>query len=512
MEHWFDRFTKKVAADGMSRRGVILGIGAIAGVAAMSTRVGSAFAQGTRGEACSRVASRTHISETRRHTTGALNAHQETSFLPATGATTSILTVDRDGKLVARLVMQRARDGSVKATTTYGTEIKGPRSITYDSRDGKSFQKTVDGRASTGSQPQDAPQIDSNLERELRSLVSEMKSPPQNCRNEAPPVTPVAHRPVPNLPLQNPPAAAKSGAHSLTGAPTGSNRSAAFDWYLPQGTYNSPACTDCGNDCTDDYGKCWFNTDNIWDVLGSTVSDIGPQALAKFAVCMGDYTYCGIKCQTPGHGCCPSQCGDLGDCCGENATCMLPIQKTCCPPNQHVCKGTCCEKGVIGCAPDGFCACPSGQTPCGDACCPAGNICCGGACCTATHCNNGTCTVVPQMASCGNVTCGAFDNCCGGKCCFGTCTNGNVCCPPGQGCGNACCGPGQTCTDSTKGICTSPTTGTCPAGQVECASNQPGGAVSMQTCCAPSVTCCLGKCCPSGYECCAGGCEISCVK
>jgi hypothetical protein len=517
MEHWFDRFTKKVASDGMSRRGLILGIGTVAGVAAMSTRVGSAFAQGTRGEVCSRVASRAHMAETRRHTTGALNAHQETSFLQATGATTSILTIDRRGKLVTRLAMQRARDGSVKMTTTYGSEIKGPRSITYDSRDGKSFQKTIDGRPSTGSQPQDAPQIDSNLKEELRSLLTEMKSPAQNCRKEPVPVPPAAHRPVPpNLPLQNRPTAAKGNAHSETASPPGTNRRASFDWHPPQGTYDdAPGCDDCETGCNDDYTKCYFNFDNLVDIITTVVTDLGPQILGKAAVCMADYGLCFVKCQVPGHGCCPSLCGDLGECCGEHETCMLPLQKTCCPANHVVCKHVCCALGTAGCAPDGFCACPSGQTPCGDACCPTGNICCNGACCTAAHCNNNVCSVAPPSAICGGTTCGPFDNCCGGKCCFGTCTTGNVCCPPGQGCGNACCGPGQTCTDPTKGICSSPTTGTCPAGQVECTSRQPGlgtVVVNMQTCCASNVTCCFGRCCTFGQVCCDGGCDESCVE
>lgn len=521
MEHWFDRFTKKVAADGMSRRGLILGIGAVAGVAAMSTRVGSAFAQSTHGEACVRVASHTHMAETRRHTTGALSAQQENSFIQATGAATTILTIDRAGKLVVRLEMQRARDGSVKATTTYGAEIKGPRSITYDSRDGKSFQKTVDGRPSTGSQPQDTPQIEPALQRELRSLLSEMKSPPQNCRREPAPVTPVTHRPPPpNLPLQTPPTAARSGARSITAGPVGTYRRASADWYLPQSTYGGPACDTCGDGCTDTYNSCLLSADDLMSNILSSLSDAG-QGLAAVAACQADYGNCQAKCQTLSHGCCPSQCGSLGECCGENSTCMLPLQKSCCSPNHIVCRGVCCEKGVAGCASDGFCGCPQGQTVCGDFCCPTGNVCCGGTCCTASNCHSNTCTVVPQMASCGNVTCGALDTCCGGECCFGTCIfssrdnhSSHQCCPPGQGCGNKCCATGQTCTDPIKGICTSPTTGTCPAGQVECTSRQPGTGtvvVNMQTCCAPSVTCCFGLCCPPGYECCAAGCQQSCV-
>jgi hypothetical protein len=119
---------------------------------------------------------------------------------------------------------------------------------------------------------------------------------------------------------------------------------------------------------------------------------------------------------------------------------------------------------------------------------------------------------VPPQASCGGAAC-VFGSCCGGKCCFGTCLANTQCCPPGQGCGNACCAPGQTCTDSTKGICTSPTAAGCPAGQVQCTSHQPGAAagVNTQICCASNVTCCFSRCCAPGQECCDSGCSLSCV-
>jgi hypothetical protein len=483
----------------------------------MSARVRSAFAQGTGDEPCVRMASRGRgrAAQTRRHTTGALRAQHETSFVQATGAATTILTIDRGGKLVARLEMQRARDGSVKMTTTYGAEIKGPRSITLDSPDGRSFQRTVDGQRSTAAQPQKAPQIEPALQGELRSLFAEMKSPARNCRREAAPVTPTSDRPAPpNLPLQKPPTVTKSGARSLVAAaPPGTFRRASFDWHLPQGTFESPACDTCeGDQCNDNYDSCLFDAENLISTIFSIVTDFGPQLAGKVALCLADYGVCLTKCQTPGHGCCPSQCGSLGECCGENEKCMLPLQKTCCPPNHSVCRGVCCEQGVVGCAPDGFCACPQGQTPCGDSCCPTGNICCGGSCCAANSCNNGTCTVVPPQASCGGAAC-VFGSCCGGKCCFGTCLANTQCCPPGQGCGNACCAPGQTCTDSTKGICTSPTAAGCPAGQVQCTSHQPGAAagVNTQICCASNVTCCFSRCCAPGQECCDSGCSLSCV-
>jgi hypothetical protein len=506
----------------MSRRGAILGIGAVTGVAAMSAGVRSAFAQSpapSSAEPCVRLASRARFAETRRHSSGGLKAQQETSFDRATGAVYAILTIDRGGKLVARLEMQRTRDGATKTTTTYGAEIQGPRSIVHASSDGRSFVRSVDGRPSgTGApQPQDTLKVDPALRQELRSLFAGMKLAPQTCRREDPPLIRGAIQAPPSRPLAHPPAPARSGVRSLTASasPPGTFRRAAFNWFEPN-SHEAPACTQCGTDCNNDYGKCIFDSDNLIDLLLSAASDIGPQVAIKVAVCLGDYAACGVKCQLPGNGCCPVQCGSITDeCCGQNSTCMLPSGKTCCPPGQRVCRGTCCEQGVAGCAADGFCGCPQGQTPCGDACCSgAGVICCGNTgCCTADKCHNGLCTDIPvQLAKCGGVQCGPFDNCCGGKCCTGTCTANNQCCPPGSGCGSNCCAPGQVCTDSNKGICSAPTG--CPAGQSSCETHMPGAAqgVNTQICCPSSVTCCLGRCCPPDTECCAGGCQSTCVR
>ena len=530
MQHWFDRLSKRVAANDMSRRRAILGVGAMAAVAATSGRVGSAFAQSlapSRDETCVRRTHSGRFGETRRRVHQGLTGHLETSFDQATGTTIAVLTVDRGAKLVARVETQRTKDGAVKITTTYGSEIRGARIITHTSRDGRQFLRSIDGRPPESRAPQQpgspqqpsAPRIDPALERDLRALFAEMSQEQQNCRQEdepeVPRTTPPRFHPLVRENSQTRTGAERNGFRSFAPSPPGTFRRAAFNWYEPA-SRSSPSCTRCGTRCNDAYGKCVFNADTVGDFIWSALSDFGPQIAAKISACMVALGICGAHCHLPGEGCCPVQCGGLTDnCCGENSTCMLPKQRTCCPPNQIVCKGTCCERGVVSCAPDGFCGCAAGQTPCGNDCCEGGNICCGNTgCCTAARCRSGVCSDIPvQQAKCNGVQCGAFDNCCGGKCCTGTCTSNNQCCPPGRGCGNNCCGPTQTCTDSNKGICSNPTG--CPAGQKSCETHMPGApnGVNTQICCPSNVTCCNGSCCPPNTECCGSdGCRSTCVR
>jgi hypothetical protein len=406
------------------------------------------------------------------------------------------LTINRGQNLVARVQLNRARNGAVTVTTTYGTEIRGPRTVTLSSQDGKTFQRTG-ARGPAGEQIVVAP----DLRQSVQALATELRRRPPTCENDVEPDKP-----------QPKPRAHRSALRS--DAP-GQFRRAAFNYYVPA-AQNSPSCDGCLDRCgSEHYRDCIFNTDNLTDILFSTIEVAGPQAAVKVAVCAALYAACCANCYRSGQGCCPVSCGGLTDtCCGTGATCMLPQQRTCCPPGQRVCRGVCCENSVVACAPDGFCGCAQGQTPCGDNCCEAGQVCCGGtSCCPAEKCRTtGICSDVPEMAKCGGQTCGAFDNCCGGQCCFGTCIN-NQCCPLKQGCGNVCCTPGQTCVS--PGNCLSPTlrcrsTGRPELRRVSCRTQNAAGA-SIEICCRRGAECCAGQCCPTGQECCfSNGREVGC--
>jgi hypothetical protein len=306
-------------------------------------------------------------------------------------------------------------------------------------------------------------------------------------------------------------------ARSLVAADRGALRRAAFNWHAPTASdINVPACAHCADTCNNEDADCEIGA------FVTVILSAGAGAAGVFT-CHVEMAGCIATCYLRGHGCCPTDCNRGptvagGSCCGVNETCLLPGQQNCCPASQHVCRGTCCEQGVVGCAPDGFCGCDSGETPCGDDCCPAtkqvGNtqvpqVCCGGGCCDAGKCQNGTCTSVPQAALCGGQPLGAFQNCCNGRACTGVCVGGQ-CCDGALVCGGACCAQGQFCIG---GRCTGPIA--CPAGQSACDFVVPPGNDTTklaQMCCPTGNGCCSGQCCPPGTECCTSGiCRTSCI-
>jgi len=573
MEHWFDSFVRRAAAGGTStsRRGVLVGLFAtvgasvaggralaalaesdpdVTGPTTLSRRLDRRFSQEARSPT-ERAGCAVHISGSRRSQRlsaayGRLTMSNQVSIDLASGIGTRTATVRQDNTLVVRVEARANKSGDGNVTVTYGPAVHGARHVSVTSRDGHNLTGTVDGRTFHGSsrpgtrghqafsheslrfadgRPHPQLQVDREITEGLPHLIRELAAAERFCPHVDPALRRAPRGPgrrrrtdVDQPPAGGPPPrrALHSNVRSFGNkANSGALRRAAFDWHLPNSnSLNDRACRNCADTCDKEDADC------AGGALVTTILTAGVGAAGVF-VCHAEWVGCNAVCHLPGHGCCPTPCstgGDVaaalaGDCCSPNESCMLPAQKTCCPAGQHVCRGTCCERGVIGCADDGFCGCPSNQTPCGDECCQPGQVCCGGNCCAADKCNNGVCTVVPRQAKCGNQTCGPFDNCCGGRCCTGTCVNNSQCCPPGpQTCGPACCAPGQTCTDSARGICSNQRS--CPAGQSACETVMPGSppGVTTQMCCPTGTSCCLGNCCPPGFECCAGGCEPTCVR
>jgi hypothetical protein len=524
-EHWFDALTKRVASGGVSRRWAILGVGAVAAAAAMSGGVGPSLAQQhyrprRKGQApqppgapptdgpCVRRMIGGRTLETRVAGREGISLRKDLSFDRATGTTAAVLTFSRGQSTIARLQIQRDRSGAITSTTTYGTEVKGPRTFSWTSPDGRNFRATIDGRPidsqrgfRRGGEVGPEITLDPALRQSLLDLASELRKPTSGCRTEIPP----EQSPPPARPAPRPPAEKGRFRRAVPGQ-SGAFRRAAFNWYVPA-AQNSPACTRCHDRCSDDYADCVFDPDKLLDWISAIGAPV--TVFTRIGPCLAACAACNANCYLPEQGCCPVSCGGLTEsCCGNGATCMLPAQRTCCPPGQVVCRGTCCEQGVVGCAKDGFCGCPKDQEPCGDACCEERQMCCGGACCAPGRCQNGICGDSPQRARCGNVICAPLDNCCGGRCCTGTCVN-NQCCPPARGCGPSCCAPGQNCVDPVKGICQAARI-RCRGFSSPCRTQLPTGQYT-EICCPNGTQCCGGRCCPRGQQCCfRGGREVGC--
>jgi hypothetical protein len=284
------------------------------------------------------------------------------------------------------------------------------------------------------------------------------------------------------------------------------------NWYVPR-SHDAPDCDACHTSCDEDYAKCSADAAGDWFCP--------PCIIPAFIACAAYDVACHLGCYLPGNGCCPVQCGGaLDNCCGYGTICV-PGLNTCCPPDQAVCRGACCDLGVKSCGPDGYCGCYDGQsacgkfccdageTCCGEQCCGAGKTCCGTGCCTPGYCRNGECCEPPNHM-CGTTCCAPLNSCCNGVCCAGSCINGQ-CCPQGKVCGRVCCGPTQNCLDPNNSVC-----GVHQCGRLAPCRNMVNGQFVI-TCCPYGVNCCNGACCAPGMQCCSTGrgdavCRATCVN
>lgn len=242
----------------------------------------------------------------------------------------------------------------------------------------------------------------------------------------------------------------------------------------------TPACQGCVNTCNHIFYAC----------LGLSIFTLG----AGTGACISEQYGCVATCFIPGNGCCKTLCHPLS-CCDSNEQCCG--SDVCCgPTGVEVCgdsaQGACCEADApVGCGDETQVICCAPNFTCCDTgtCCPAGTVCMpGGKCCPSNAACNGSCC--PTGQTCRTTASGAQVCCdhalCGEVCCDSpaTCVNGR--CGLGEPCGNTFCGLTQHCCG---GTCCD----TCINGH-----------------CCPKQNACGSICCPSGQICNAGKCVSGC--
>ena len=505
MAHWFDRLCLSVAGEqqpspaAFDRRGFLFGaLGSFAGAVGSSAK---SWAQPPRrppintptqpprfprplpGQ-CTRTISGNTATQSVELTQGGLTYRRQLTYDAGTKSVTDTVTLAQGATTIATATTNVKTGGATTTTINYGGPVTGIRAAHLTSPDGKVFTGTVDdrrivSRAPSRTTPVTTEYLDhrppavataaTDLHAPVKALVQQASGRFKACHT----ITdhPLVHGPMRTMDY-------KPGGGGANDPGDG--------WYEPGGSYNSPDCDQCENNCNDTAEK--YSGVDDWEVW------ICPPCLAAaLAAYDAIWLACYAACQLPGGGCCPVPCGGAFTCCGKNDHCFRG--DLCCPSNMVVCNNVCCGPNIGSCAGDGTCGCPSGMSSCGESCCSANEDCCGGLCVARGGCNGGCPS--PQFP-CAGQCCGPFSNCCGGKCCLDRCVNG-VCCPMAQACGNVCCPSGQLCNN---GTCFG-----CPGGlgrirRVACQSLGPNNQ-QITTCCQPiAPTCCGGVCCGVGQEYC----------
>jgi hypothetical protein len=505
MTHWMDDLAKGFEKGSMSRRNVfrvaLKGLAVAAGVSLSKQMevVGLAFGQPVRESKCIRELTRDkklrlQVSLDRE----GINFDRQSTYDQVSRVATSEVTIRRERTPLFRADVRATKGGAASVTINYFSGFTGVRNVALKTEDGKTFEGVTDGRAFTMTKsgstfnvkfsdghPQ--PQItgDPKIADVIKALGKESNEAFKTCRQ-----------------------AVFTQQRIMRGG-GGSN------WYLPGGTYNSPNCDNCFENC----GKTAEDICGLedWENLFNWIR------LATALACYPIVTEaCWGTCQLPGGGCCPEPCGDVGDCCGRHDTCFEAAgsgAKLCCPASMVVCQNACCGPFVKTCAPDGSCGCQEGQLGCGGNCCPdsINYKCCGGDCCPKNaECLNNSCCEFPSHA-CAGICCPPFQPCCNNVCCSGNvrCVNG-TCCPVERACDQVCCPEGQTCRNGTciSGINCREMVGVEAGRLIACTSMNLSTRQFVDICCARGIHCCNGQCCPGpGLECCADGvCRTTCVR
>jgi hypothetical protein len=500
-EPWFDGFCKRIVTSRKisRRRTLSLMLGGFAGIGTLLRRT-SASAQTSIGQSqggCTRQIVAGNSVAKVSLTNAGITFDRQVSYDQVHKTSSDSITIRKGQTVIAKLAAITSKGAGTAVTVTYGAAVNGVRNIAMKSQDSKVFRGSMDGRAfTTNAEPrsmceirftdgQPVPQIsaDPSLTAVINRLISESEQALSSCQA-------LQSASPPRRPLQ------------FFFRNKGQNGSPGVGWYEPGETYEAPGCTNCENNC---YGYARDHSG-----LTDWQTWLCPPCIV-YAVAAFDIIYFGCLgvCQLPGEGCCPVLCGGPFVCCGSGDHCFQ--SNLCCPGSMVVCQNVCCGPNVTGCAADGFCGCPSGQTVCGDNCCQAGSTCCGNnqccpvgsdqccgdQCCpTGAPCLNNTTCCAPPSNVCGGTCCAPFNDCCNNVCCPDnmTCVQ-NTCCPIEQACGEVCCPSGQTCQDPSTGTCNPCQSGT---GPVICSNEQSGVATHM--CCAPNVSCCNGQCCAAASD------------
>ncbi len=537
MTHWFDTLSKTAArSDGMGRRsflafGTVLGFGALGGgaqaevAAPRAGAVGGAAARAgiraTPGVAPSGLGSHT------RRTAGDLVIHELSTQKGGVSVQSTLAvhrssqnatlstTISQGSVLVAKIDAAMAKSGAGTASINYGPAVSGVRNVTVSTKNGKSFQGTMDGRAFTAAGKTQslrdiqfadgaaAPHV--AVDQRLASAVADVGTQ-ANALMRSQPSAQVGQGPRPPGPPPQPHGNGGPKFHrpKITGP--------GFDWYEPGDDFVD--CTYCeSTTCANIY----FDLLPGW----ATILFCPPCAVVDTAAALAAYAGCMIYCHLPGGGCLPNPCGSFTTCAKGDTCYDFDDGRLCCPSPSAVCKNVCCGTDIPKCGSDGTCGCPTDTKTCGSNCCTENQVCTDGVCCDpgivackgvccgkGQTCHNGSCC--NQNNICGPTCCDELSSCLDpktGKCCgFDQQMCGNTCCPIGSHCingkccgadsicGTICCPPGQTCSNAAKHTCT-----TCPPKTVPCLSSNGKG-----LCCPAGVDCCGSTCCNPGEVCQAG--------
>ena len=461
MSHWFDQFTKDIAAARLSRRSAVqlaVGFGltgsydiALAREPAVRTRpprgsllpildepplpaTAIQLVQAQPAPRAPAAAGPCVVRRERGRTSAAVKTQTSFQGRPLTLESSLTNIPGSNGSTVTRTVMRLAGDivldiqfsHSPSSRPPYqgqvhlGAVFKTQRSLIWASEDGRLVRGTLDGRRlapftigaaapplrfADGGTPPPPEALAADFEAAVRDLLSRARINGETCRSAFPPA-----RERPPREPRGPQFHALSGHHSNTDS--------------------SGACNDCKLGCTTAGIACGIG----FGVACAFTFGIG--CAVGVAGCGVTVAACFVTCQNTV--CCPVGCGsNVFECCFNDETCLNPAQSLCCDGGTVGCAGmTCCDP-TDTCMSNGTC-CPKPGVPCGDICCPGGAVCqtdkTGPHCCTEGH------------VLCNGVCCDDPDE---------ICFNDKTCCLPEKKCGSTCCDKLSNCANESKGLCCS---------------------------------------------------------
>jgi hypothetical protein len=499
--HWFDEFTKMLARP-LSRRDALrrlvsLGVGGF-----VIPHLGCAPQMPSTGESLCRA--------TRMGTQLTLEVKSEDTYegQPLTltkttallGATATSVTVIRYGQNdVLRLVASSGPQRSVRIQATFGAPLRGARQAIFETRDGKAFMGSIDGRRLTPFRIDTGRASVQFADRRPPAVLTgpiELLSAIERIAKKAQVGGSTCGQPLRNLesaatPITRTQIALSSGIPASLDTQIAVNESS--QWATNPKSHGR--CHECIGECFAEAATC-----PALACVGFFVIACG---LGAILLCNGNDVDClSSRCNGVGGPCCPVRCGAHG-CCEVGGRCLDSVREVCCGSEETPCRSrNCCDPGEL-CLATGDC-CPPQQV-CGTLCCKLGDICvdgvaccqpgqvqCKGMCCSGACAFDSSCCPAPSNLCPGSgVCCPPFSVCCGGQCCGQNIRchpSLNVCCP--IICGPNCCGANQFCSDPATGSC-SP----CPPGQHPCtALGEPHCCPDGQFCCSNGL-CCPGSCC-----------------
>lgn len=315
--------------------------------------------------------------------------------------TTEALTITLGASELLSVHTSRAKTGFVEVNVTYGNAFRGLKRAAFYSRDGKVLEGDMDGRrirpfiagadpnslrfADGGSPP--ATEVSPDIKQAIQSIFEKEKELAARGGGGTAPQTPP--RPPGPSPPPGPPDPPDSADHGH-----GSNPAA------------SGGCVGCKAVCYTAAGTCGYGAAAA--AAGCIIFYVACLA-GGLADCAVASIFCIAACHATGFPCCPTACGDVACCDGD---------ETCLDPNP----GVCCSKGLIACAANSCCQ-PS------DTCINATGECCS-----------------KDQIVCNHVCCKPGE----------VCKDGVICCPPKQDvCGGVCCGINALCNEKTGKCCPS---------------------------------------------------------